>query len=172
MSSAAVRRRRFSEAERRRIVEDWRRSGLSQSEFARRAGIAQAYVSRWSREQATSESQAASLVAVLVIVTVRLIVALTTACPAGSLRRPAKCADSGALNPARHNRRAEPSTSVRRVRDRPCRAPSSLSEPASTTPRVARVLAETRTSRRRFESPHLATDFLTVDAWTMLRRVG
>jgi transposase-like protein len=82
MSSAAVRRRRFSEAERRRIVEDWRRSGLSQSEFARRAGIAQAYVSRWSREQATSESQAASLVAVLVIVTVRLIVALTTACPA------------------------------------------------------------------------------------------
>lgn len=38
MSSSAARRRRFSEAERRRFVEDWRRSGLSQDEFPRRAG--------------------------------------------------------------------------------------------------------------------------------------
>jgi hypothetical protein len=38
--------------------------------------------------------------------------------------------------------------------------------------RALSVLAEARSSRRRFESLHLATDFLTVDAWTMLRRVG
>ncbi|MBK8009723.1 MAG: hypothetical protein IPK13_00030 [Deltaproteobacteria bacterium] len=37
--------------------------------------------------------------------------------------------------------------------------------------RVLPVLAETRSSRSRFESLHLATDFLTVDAWTMLRPV-
>lgn len=68
MSSAVVRRRRFSHEERRQFVAAWRRSGLSQSEFARRAGIAQAYVSRWSREQqVTTEPCASALVPVRVV---------------------------------------------------------------------------------------------------------
>lgn len=47
MSSAAVRRLRFSEPARRQFVEAWRKGGLSQSEFAQRAGISQVHVSRW-----------------------------------------------------------------------------------------------------------------------------
>ncbi|MBK6940859.1 MAG: transposase [Planctomycetes bacterium] len=66
MSSAVVRRRRFTDEERRQFVAAWGRSGLSQSEFARRAGIAQAYVSRWSREQQATPD-ASALVPVRVV---------------------------------------------------------------------------------------------------------
>lgn len=68
MSSAVVRQRCSSSERRRQFVAAWRRSGLSQSELARRAGIAQAYVSRWSREQqVTTEPCASASVPVSVV---------------------------------------------------------------------------------------------------------
>lgn len=45
MSSAVDRRHRFADEERRQRVAAWRRTGLRESEFARPAGTAQAYVS-------------------------------------------------------------------------------------------------------------------------------
>lgn len=43
-------RRRFTRDDRQRLVSAWRRSGLSQSGFAREHGLDASYLSRWKAE--------------------------------------------------------------------------------------------------------------------------
>ena len=59
------RRRRFTAEDRRRLVEAWRRSGLSQNRFAKEHGIDASYLSRWKTEFPSDAS--ADLVRVEVI---------------------------------------------------------------------------------------------------------
>jgi transposase-like protein len=154
MSSAAVRPRRFSDAERRRFVEARRKSGLSQSDFARRAGIAQAYVSRWNREQTTSEAPAASPVAVLVTATVRVIVVLTTVGPAGALRRLANPSAASAQSGPPQPLGSSLDFGSPRTRPPPS-PPSALSGPAST---ASRGRGPIRLTPRRHTRPSRAID--------------
>ena len=64
-----VRRRRyFSPDDRRRFVEAWRRSGLSQLEFGKRNGIHGTLLTRWKREfPETAKGPAPALVPVRLV---------------------------------------------------------------------------------------------------------
>ena len=42
-----TRKQRWSEAEGRQVVDEWRRSGLSPADFARRHGLAEVRLLRW-----------------------------------------------------------------------------------------------------------------------------
>jgi hypothetical protein len=53
--------RRWGEAEARRVVEDWRRSGLSLVGYTRRAGLGYERVARWKRRLARRSIAAAPL---------------------------------------------------------------------------------------------------------------
>ncbi len=43
-------RRHFTRDDRRRLVDAWRRSGLTQTQFANEHGIGPSYLSRWKKE--------------------------------------------------------------------------------------------------------------------------
>lgn len=57
-------RRRFTRDDRQRLVSAWRRSGLSQTRFAREHGLDASYLSRWKTE---FPDERADLVAVDVV---------------------------------------------------------------------------------------------------------
>ncbi len=63
----AKRRHRYSREEREQFVELWRRSGLSQSHFARKHGIHANNLSRWKTEFGETSSAPATIVPLHVI---------------------------------------------------------------------------------------------------------